>query len=652
MFALKDWIFSLKLFVAGMSAFATAASLGLEQPYWALVTCCVLMNPFSGAIRSKAVFRFAGTLCAGLVSLLIAALFGSTPLLLIIFAGLFATLSFALAALDRTPRAYGFQLFSLTLMLVAVAGVDHPESMFSVVISRLTEVGLGILATTLIDGLFPMSHAKQLQASLARWLPDMRHWAEAVLDGELQQGAVEHERIKTLADIAALSQLNAQLRYDPMLDKRDLKKAVAIQRRLLAMVPLLSGISSRVASLDEHGRALLEPFLEEARHGLHHGQAAAADYGSRLHGLAESQANSLWQKMIFETLADMLEEMLDYWHGVNVIDQSLKRGDKLDRQLNEELNRARPFPLPIDIDHAMRMAAGVLCTYSIICVVWYFTGWNQGANMAILGTVAIAFFGGVDEPGVAIATFGRFACLALFLSALLCYGLLPMAEDFVSFVMVMAVFMLPIGAWAATNPLATLVMALGLSNINLQGHYSPFAFNVYLEAAVASLMGIYAAFLCASLFRPWGAEKALQRTLKREMKDIVGLSRRASPRARDIYINHSLDRVAMTAARLTSAWQKSNVSVLSVLRVGANVATLRIHINQCEGESRLRIEALLSHFGRELNVLNPPASLLADIDAALAMSLRVNSGHSDRVVRALSGLRLAMFHQVPLGVEE
>src|SRR3546814_13768946 len=98
-----------------------------------------------------------------------------------------------------------------------------------------------------------------------------------------------------------------------------------------------------------------------------------------------------------------------------------------------------------------------------------------------MGTVAVAFFGGGDEPGKAIAAFGRFAVLSLFLAAILAYGLLPLANDFPTFLIVMGLFMLPIGMWAAANPMGVLVLAFGLSNINLQGHYMPYDFAFFLE---------------------------------------------------------------------------------------------------------------------------------------------------------------------------
>src|SRR3546814_5466855 len=100
-----------------MIAFAIAVKIGLPQPYWALVTCCVVMNPITGAIRSKAIYRFMGTLGAGVVSLVLAAIFVNTPVLLIAVMGLAATATLAVSLIDRTPRSYGFFLFGVTMML-------------------------------------------------------------------------------------------------------------------------------------------------------------------------------------------------------------------------------------------------------------------------------------------------------------------------------------------------------------------------------------------------------------------------------------------------------------------------------------------------------------------------------------------------------
>src|SRR3546814_14812640 len=57
----------------------------------------------------------------------------------------------------------------------------------------------------------------------------------------------------------------AWLRYDPTVDRGELRHVLAIQQRLLSMVPLLSAIAARIAGLTQADRAALAPYLAEAR---------------------------------------------------------------------------------------------------------------------------------------------------------------------------------------------------------------------------------------------------------------------------------------------------------------------------------------------------------------------------------------------------
>ncbi len=74
--------FSTKLFVSSMIAFAVAVKIGLTQPYWCVVTCCIIINPMTGVVRSKVAYRLIGTICGGLTALLLSGLFSSIPFLL------------------------------------------------------------------------------------------------------------------------------------------------------------------------------------------------------------------------------------------------------------------------------------------------------------------------------------------------------------------------------------------------------------------------------------------------------------------------------------------------------------------------------------------------------------------------------------------
>jgi uncharacterized membrane protein YccC len=647
-------LFSVKLFIAAMLAFAVAVRIGLPQPYWALVTCCVLMNPATGAIRSKAVYRVAGTLGAGIVTLGMVAIFASVPLLLIISSGIVATIAFGVSFLDRTPRAYGFQLFAVTLMLVAVAGVDHPETMFDTVVARVTEISLGVLATTFVDSVIaPRSLGGLMRSNLRRWLPDMERWANDVLDGRETGAQEEHDRLKILSDVTALSQMVAWLRYDPTVDRGELRHVLAIQQRLLSMVPLLSAIAARIAGLTQADRAALAPYLAEARDTFRTGAMPSARPADDVRSLPlEVGRERPWQQLVHDDLADMLMDLLTLWSEICRIDRALEGRAVLDRELAGQVRRTAAFPLASDVDHAARSAAGIFVAYILLCGLWLATGWHQGPNAVLMGTVAVAFFGGGDEPGKAIAAFGRFAVLSLFLAAILAYGLLPLANDFPTFLIVMGLFMLPIGMWAAANPMGVLVLAFGLSNINLQGHYMPYDFAFFLEVGFASLIGMYVAFLGASLFRQWGVSHQVHRFLCREALEIARLSHSATRRARDLYIQRALDRIAGMTMRLAASGQvERSAALLARLRVGVNIADLRIIGTMLDPAARDATVRVLEQFRREFDAAQPSPRLLALVDEALnQLWPRRDSQKSSpvtRAIRSLAGLRIALFERAP-----
>ena len=646
-------LFSAKLFIAAMIAFVVAVWIGLPQPYWALVTCCVCMNPITGAIRSKSAYRFTGTVCAGIFTLGMAALFASTPLLLIIGAGIGATVAFGLSYLDRTPRSYGFQLFSITLMLVTVAGIDHPETMFDTAVARVSEISLGILATTLVDSVIaPRSLSGTLRASLQRWLPSVKQWATDVVDGHEADARGAHDRLKTLTDITALSQLTVWLRYDPTISRSDRQHALAIQQRLLRMIPLLSAIGGRIATLGNAERVALQPPLATARACLETGSEPPPDLAEAVRGLPlDTGPSRPWQQLVHDALAEMLTEMLTIWNEVSRIELALNGNAKLEPTLARQVGETRAFPLTPDVDHAVRMAAGIFAAYLLLCGLWYATGWRQGANALVLGTVAQAFFGGVDEPGQAIARFGRFVVLAFVLAGALNYGLLPLANDFATFAMAMSLFLLPLGAWGAINPMAILLVAFGLSNINLQGVYSPVDFGVFIEVALGGILGILVAILGAGLFRTWGMEHQIHRLLRMDAREIARLTHFATQTLRNTYLYRALDRISVMTARLEATGQiERSAGLLTRLGVGVNVADLRMIDTGLDVEARQATERVLDGFRRDLDTPRPSPHLLSLIDDALnALWLKrgARDDRSNRAIHALAGLRIALFETAP-----
>lgn len=647
-------VFAAKLFTASMLSYAIAIQIGLTQPYWGIATCCICMNPLTGAIRSKAVFRFVGTLSAGIVSLAIAAVFGSVPALLIVVTGLVATLGFGISFMDRTPRSYGFQLFAVTLILIAVAGVDHPETMFNTAIARVAEIGLGVIATTIIDGMFwPQSLASTLPAELSRWLGSMQQWATDVCNGHQRDAQADHDRLKLLTAISSLSQLTTSLRYDPGIDRRDLQYAFAIQRRLLAMIPLLAAISDRIAALEGAQGIALQPHLAAARACLAMAASLPAETERGLRQLSSGMPPlRAWNGLMHVALADMLGEVLLLWKEIKHIDAALQARLAVDPQLLPRISETAPAVLTPDHGHALRMAAGIGVSYSLICAFWLVTGWSQGGTALILGTVGVAFFGGGDEPGLAIAMFARFTALAFAVAFVVSYCLLPFATDFQTFALVMAALIVPFGMWAAVNPMATLLLSLAVSNLNLQASYAPLDFGAFLESVVATLIVIHIGFLGASLFRRWGAAHQIERFLRIENLDIARISRAATPGLLEKYTSRSLDRMAVMTARLAATGQiERSPQLLTRIAVGINAARLRMLAQGLNPEARLAVERVLDALRRELQASAVTPALLSAIDQA--MSTLWSPGNAFErtpmtpILQALVGIRLGLFGQHP-----
>ncbi|HEJ9149618.1 TPA: FUSC family protein [Serratia marcescens] len=629
-------LYALKLYISAMLAFALAESIGLQNPYWAMVTCCVLSNPVSGAVRARATYRFCGTLFAGVLTLTISAFLSNTPVLLIIAAGLSSSLMLGISYLDRTPRAYFFQLGALTMMLVAIAYINHPDTMFTMVVTRVTEICLGILSVTMVDSvLFPSSLAPVLRKRLTGWLADLARWQQDSLDGKDGDVQTAADRIRLLTDIASFNQMMTTLGYDSSVYKTTRQAAVAIQQRVLEIVPILSSISSSIAALPDSLRPALASWLDEVRRQA---KLTMPEYAPAGALLPAAEQLSPWERLIVEELAEHVERWLSLWAEIRQLNAFLD-GETLPDALHAQMMRSRVFSPPADTGTAIRMFAGILTTYTLLCGLWYFTGWQQGANMVLMGIVAIAFFGAGDNPGATIATFGRFAAIAMALGALLSYVLLPMAGDYGSFLIVMGIFLLPLGAWAARNPLATLAIALSLSNVNFQGHYAPNNMGLFLESTTGTLIGVYCAFLCAALYRRWGTDQVVARLIRQDAQEMLGLNRHISESDLARYQARALDRITALGTRLAAIGHTdSSRQLLTRLKTGINL----IRLQQATEHSKipLPISELLTKFRQLPLAAEAPGELLVTIDAGLQKAWQQND-HC--LLRPLTRLRLLHF---------
>src|SRR3546814_17132019 len=83
----------------------------------------------------------------------------------------------------------------------------------------------------------------------------------------------------------------------------------------------------------------------------------------------------------------MLMDLLTRWSDICRSDRALEGRAVLDRDVAGQVRRTAAFPLASDVDHAARSAAGIFVAYILLCGLWLATGWHQGPNAVLMGTV-------------------------------------------------------------------------------------------------------------------------------------------------------------------------------------------------------------------------------------------------------------------------
>lgn len=511
-FSRNEWLFSVKAFAAAMLAVFLANWAGQPRPFWAMMTAYIVAHPLAGAVRSKALYRFVGTLVGSTAAVLLVPRFAHAPELLSLAMALWVGTCLCLSLRDRTPRAYAFMLAGYTAALIGFPSVDVPLNIFDSAVARVEEIGLGILSATLVHSLvLPNGLAGTVLGLLDRTLGDTRAWLSD-LTGRRDSGA---DRRRVAGDISQLRVLSTHIPFDTshlrwtaeaVHDMQDLVASLtpqlsAVEDRLRALESTEGGIAPDVAALlarvadwialppDEAraqwpvvkaaleslgqsasadadadadadagaaaaGAAADEDADADARAsvGASAGAGAGADADAANHAATSPVATpqrSDWPRLLRLALAERLELLLTGWlHCMNL------RAD-IDHGLSGAPMPARPRPaltgprLHIDLGMAALSGAAAVVAILVCCAFWVLTGWPMGAAAAMMAAIFCCFFAGMDDPVPAINGFLKWTVLSMPVSALYVLVLLPLVQDIWTLVLVCAPVFLVAGCFVA-----------------------------------------------------------------------------------------------------------------------------------------------------------------------------------------------------------
>jgi uncharacterized membrane protein YccC len=659
---IDEWLYSVKTFAAAMLALYVAMAIGLDRPYWAMATVYIVSQPLIGAMRSKAAFRLIGTVAGAAVTVVLVPNLVDAPELLSVALALWVGGCLYLALLDRTPRSYLFMLAGYTAALIGFPAVNTPDQIWDIALTRVEEIALGIVCTTVIGTvIFPRTLGPLLSERILAWVGNAFTWTEEVLDGydDRASGAAH---IRLAADAVELRMLASQLAYDTSAFQVATRWVIELQRRMVLLLPLLSSIRDRLGAVRQAGGMTpkLEKLLAEMRVWVRAGDPPPRSEADRMRASiarcqAETDPRAGWNEVMRSSLLQRLSQLIDLRQDMRDLRRHIENGGGA---LREPLAVHTHAPERLHHDHGLALLSGLAATLTVllVCGFWIATGWASGSGAAALAAASCCLFATLDDPATALKSFLVSVLLAVLAVGIGLFGILPYVHDFEILVLALGAFFVPVGLMTAVPATQQLGTALGFLTATLLSLQSTYAadFVSYADGSFAALLGVGAAAIVTALMRSVGAEWSARRLLRANWRDLAAIPRQHALYQRGRLSGLLLDRLGLLVPRLAAVGTGNDlaaVDVLADLRIGINMIDL-VHDRDTLPSMRDAVYDVVcgtaGHFKAQVisgRVRTPSPVLLDAIDRALDAAIALPVGGD--VLLQLVGIRRGLFADAP-----
>lgn len=654
----QGWMFSIKTYLASITALYIGLAGNLSRPYWAMATVYIVSQPLLGPTRAKGVYRILGTLLAGAATLLMLPHLVETPLLLSAAMSLWLAGCLFMALLNRGPRGYAFLLAGYTTAFIGFPAVTSPELIFDTVVARSEEIILGTVVAVLFAALvFPASVRPMLTGRIGNWMDDAAHWCRQILEG----GRAHAPRNRLAADLVQFEALIEFLRRD---DPRHAGAAVSMQQlreRMLLLLPVLSSIADRLGALRRHGDGLpdgLESLVEDIRHWLEaptespsHDQLRA-----RISAL-KPQVDGNLQHLQLASLLLRLEELVDLWADCRALHQAIEQGSAPQDASHYRISTGSVAESR-HVDYGMALFSALSAGIALMsyCVLWIGLGWEGGGNGAMMAAVAAAFFAAQDDPAPSMMSFLVWAVVASVVAGIYLFGIFPAVHDFGLLVLLLAVVFLPLGVLLHHPKTMLFALPLTVNLVALLSVQNTYSANIqsFVNSAVAMFIGIGFAVVMTRLFRSVGAEWTARRLVRQGWTTLAEAAEGRGQQDRERFAARMLDLLGLLAPRLAATPEGSDIASVDMLteaRVGLNILQLRRARLELPERSREAVERILAeiaaHYRRQVAARRPlpgDEALRGRLDASLSRVGGVAACKArDEALMGLVGLRFALF---------
>jgi uncharacterized membrane protein YccC len=634
----ENTLFAIKCLAAMLLAFYVAASIGLSRPYWAVTTCFLLAQPFSGAVLTKAVYRLVGTVVGAVAAVLLVLTFVDVPWVLSLAMAAWLGLCVYLSVLDRTPRAYVFVLAGFTTSIIGFQSVDTPAEVFSFAVERVQEISIGVLSGSIVHGaVFPRTVTGRLSVRIDEMLEAAETRSICALKGA-GTDVLRVGQAQITADLAELDQLSINLPFDtaPIVPGRRVVRE--LQDQLSLLLPLASTVDERLSQLRATTGGVPEAVMEllsSSSIWLRRDKTVADganDAGSlmakaqALQALADGQP--LWREMLILSVLARLSALIAAHCECRILRDRVKHPGWRDGVAGFILGAARGRRVHSDRGLAIRAAAGTATTVLLCCLFWVQTSWVDGAQAALIAAVCCSVFSNVDRPTHLMIRFIAGYIVGATASTFYSLVILPRTTDFSTLAAVLAPVALLLGGLLARAELQRFALGAVVAFPNTVGlclNYSP-DFQRFVNIALAQLAGAGVATAMLALYQAMDSAAAIARLQRASYRDIAARAEGDFEGSRE-WLDRMLDRVSLLLASMPASGRNEGLilQALKNLRIGYVAGELGTFGRSAAVGQRRLIDTTLRGIGAHFRSLDPTAPqrprqrLLADIDRTIAV---------------------------------
>lgn len=610
-------LFSLKCLLAAILGLYVSLRIGLTRPFWVIGTVYLVSQPMSGATLSRGLFRLLGTVGGAVATVLLVPRFANAPLVLSMVLAAWMGLCLYLAMLDRTPRAYAFLLAGYTTSLIGFPAVMVPDDVFTIAVTRVQEISIGILAATLVHGLlWPRRVSPRVHARVASILADAERWTRDMRAGA-NETVLAADRSKVAADLLDLHTLSIHLPFDSVHGVAQVQILRALHDRMLDVLMLSSAVDESQAQL------------------------RAQPAGT---------AHTTWQELMRADLCARQAELDAAHHDCRLLEAQLHaaRPDWRRHVPVHLARKANGHVLHRDHRIALRSALGAFVGILLACALWIATAWSDGATaVSIIGTACV-LFGTTEAPAGHVMRYLIGSTIGVVIGLFYALVIFPGLSDFVGLAMALAPALLVCGSFLARPPFIMAALGVVLTFPLIAGLGATNATHVAgaLNSSVALFVGTAAALCSMSLLQTLDSNRSRAR-----LQDVIrrDIARRAAGQVGNAsdWTSRMVDRLALLAPRLRGHPDAAPAlrTLFADMRAASAVAELRV-IGGAFADRRSHdclaqlLHSASAHFRiRTSTCRTVDTPLLESLERTREVIIAGNNGASERVLPMLCGLR-------------